>query len=216
MTLDKKAFRAWLETDHQIPFDLYAQNPNNWEWASEIIPGLIISSAGGMFPFQAEGLLQGLPFYYREEYGYASIRVGEENGPVPYLDSNYIANIGGIPGESRGEYFIHTISLLVPKLEKAPFYWKFKARKLEFTDDPKNKLGFVVTNEYDYVGAWGFTAEEAYKKTALPNERLSERSSAFSAERQKEMWIAKEVDPTPMNQDNRVFPNPEPHFFVNS
>ena len=87
------SFETWLKSDSSLNFDIYAQNPDEWIWLRKIIPNLVVSSAGGSCPFQAEGLLYGLPFYYRERNGWASLSVGESNGAPPYLDSIYSAGI---------------------------------------------------------------------------------------------------------------------------
>lgn len=198
-------FREWLESDQQIPFDLYSQDSKRWVWLAEHIPGLIVSSAGGQLPFQASGLLHGAPFYYREEWGYANLKVGAVNGEEPFLlgpDTLYSATVD-CPEQWRSfENFPFMMMKLVSELQVAPYCWEFSANKLSFADE-NNAETFYVTGEKDVKYSLGESAEQAFLKTRLPNSYLIEKG--WSADLQERMWLAQEINPVPINKDIRVF-----------
>lgn len=209
----KEAFLAWLDTDGEIPFDMYAQKPEKWAWLSDVIPGIIIYSAGGLLPFQAQGLLHGLPFYYRHEWGSASLAVAGPNGEPFGNEVLYRASVDydedvEIAGQSP---FVDNLVRLVPSLERSPFLWEFPCRKLVF--DKGKKLSYTVSDEVDIVVGWGHTPEEGFLATQKPSEYLL--SHGWSVEFQRQMWVDRAVSSVPRNIDNRVFPEVAPDFHVN-
>ena len=116
----KQAFYALLSDPNADPiqFDLYSQPLEAYSWAAEFIPGLVVASAGGKFPFQAEGLLLNqYPFYYRSEWGTSSIYIGHPDQPVPYLYSEayWAANLTDYEG-SNPETFITALTRMLPQM----------------------------------------------------------------------------------------------------
>ena len=205
----REAFKAYIDSDGEVEFDLHAQDTSEWAWLAELIPGIIISSAGGHTPFEAQGLLHGLPFYYRHEWGYASLQVGQVEGSV---FSNYLYYATTDYDEKFGDPDFTTMLMeLVPKLEVAPFLWKFPCKKVKFTETEEGQEGYT-SDEDDYRVGWGFTPEEGYARTQEPIPYLVEKG--FTVERQRHMWELHQVQQAPMNEDNRVFPNPVPNFHV--
>lgn len=199
-------FLAYLESDGEIEFDLYAQDPDDWAPLVAHIPGLVISSAGGFVPFQAEGLLHGLPFYFRERHDQASLQVGQADGDA-FTDFLFYAAMDS--DDFRGmEDFPRYLIALVQKLERAPMLWKFPARKLKYEDGKWN--GVSVTEETESQYGWGMTPEEGYAATQKFSEFLG--GYGWSEERQKAMRDAQQISPVPVNQDDRVWPDPLPEF----
>jgi hypothetical protein len=209
MGIDKDAFKAFVESDGSIPFDLFAQDVSEWAWLDEFIPGVVVSSAGGMFPFQAEGLIHGYPFYYRHEWGSASLRVGEIDGETPYLDSLWSSRVD-YDDKIGEENFPKLLIQLVSLLEKSQFLYKFKGRRIDFLND--GSWSFTVSDEFEKHdrGAWGHNAVEAFMELRKPNEYLIEHGC--SAEQQDAIWVAHDYDPIPTNRDERKFPEFNPSF----
>ena len=62
------------------------------------IPGLLVDTAGGAFPFQAEGTLHGMPFYFRYRSGHATLKLSTpDQDEVSFFAPLYLA------GQSFGE-----------------------------------------------------------------------------------------------------------------
>lgn len=212
--LDRKAFEAWMNSDGEIPFDMYARDPKETAWFREYIPGLIVSSAGGLLPFQAEGLLHGLPFYFRNRHETSTLRVGEADGGTPFVnDTLYIASIEGTV--MNGDDFFKAMLKLVPMLEVAPFLWEFSGLKPIFAKEEEGlpKWSYSFDGIREKVHGWGQTATEGFAQTRVTSAYLE--SHGFSAQEQDDYWVAREIDPTPLNEDARVFPEVAPNFVVN-
>lgn len=197
-----------LESGGISKFDLYKQNPADWDFLSEVIPGLVITSAGGILPYQAEGTLHGLPFYFRCRHEQASIRlvaVGENavSGSTLYTAST------PAPHMINDEQFIELLIHLVSSLKPAEFRWEFMGRKV--TVD-KNLEIALSDDEEEISYGWGFTPEEGFLATREHSEYLLEHG--FSHDLQDQIWEAKKLNPVPVNSDNRNWPNPEPVFEV--
>ena len=209
------AFTALVDSSEEerseIRFDLYAQPLHRFEWATAYIPGLVVYSAGGLFPFQAEGFINGYPFYYRSEWGSCNIKFGRPEDSVPYLpeESYYTAYDNEFEGTTM-ETFVEALTRLLPKVKRSQNLYKFECRKVvlskgdglwEWTVDPELK---------DTVVGWGYTPEEAYKYASEPSAYLVEHG--FSASRQKELWVTREVNPTPVYVTVRDWPETDPVF----
>lgn len=202
-------FKAYIESDGEIDFDIYAQDPNEWAELSEIIPGLIVSSAGGICPFQSEGLLHGLPYYLKERGGWISLRVGQTEGNA-FSDVLYAA---GMEYKEFADisYFEDMLIKLVPLLKPASFRWEFEAKKLEW--DEAGEWTGGATDEIETQYGWGNTPEEALLQIQEISEYLVE--AGMSAEMQVAMNKARQINPIPINEDNRVWPEEMPNFVVN-
>lgn len=212
MAIDFESFKAWIESDGEIPFDMYAQDPNEWAWLQEIIPGLVIASAGGMAPFQAEGLYYGHPFYYRDRHGWASFRVGALDGEAPYL-GNEILYIAGVETEEfvGGEHFIRNLVNIIPNLKRSEFPYEFEGKKLNLFNDKSWGYSVSETEKEIRVG-WGHTPEEAYPNIFTTSAYLMEHGA--SAEHQLKMVQDGEFSPIPVNKDERRYPAVDPEFVV--
>jgi hypothetical protein len=214
MAFDAETFKAYIESDGQIPFDLHAQNPNDWAWLEEIIPGLIISSAGGLVPFQAEGIYRGHPFYYHDRHGQARLSIGELDGEIPYLGDYTIYTAYQDTEEwAGGKFFVRNLVQLVPNLKRSPFRYEFRGKKLHLAND-KSWSFTVDESETETRSGWGFTPEEGYETLSVPSEYLMEHGA--TAEIQLAMRLAQEFDPTPVNKDERKYPEVDPDFVVNA
>lgn len=209
----KKAFFDLLENGSEEDakhFDLYAKPLSQYAWAQEYIPGLIVSSAGGLMPFQAEGLINGYPFYYRNEQNYADIRIGAEGS------GNYILQEEALWGASiefknvEPAHFIETLTLLLPKLERTLFWYEFEAYKTVF-EDAKGKWAWSIDRSAkEWLGARASNVEDAYAQLMEPSEYLIEHG--FTAQEQRKRTIASNPGSVPRKQDTRVWPDPMPVF----
>lgn len=101
-------------------------------------PNLTITSAGGAIPFQAEGVFEGYPFYFRYRGGRASLSVlqkdGEEAGDLlrPLYDA--FADYGHPLSGTLDDAEFHTLfSQLAQELTVAGIVWEF-----EYADEEGN------------------------------------------------------------------------------
>lgn len=212
----KKAFFALVEDRSDLTntgFDLWAKPTSMFHWAQEYIPGLIVYSAGGFFPYQAEGLINGHPFYYRSEQGSAQVRIGVPNGEVPYLwdEAHWGASVDDFEGSAH-DTFIQAMTMLLPKLERPGYYYEFECLDYEFTGTT-NSWGWEIHPDGTprYQGAHGNTAEEAFENVMKPSEYFT--SNGFAPERQVEFKKALQMDVSrhkPVTA--RVYPEVEPVF----
>lgn len=222
----KEAFFAYLEgEDSDVDFDIYAQDINDWAWLGEMVPGLVLSSAGGVLPFQAEGLYHGHPWYYKERYGQASLRVAQLNAENAYLPGELLFSAHEEVEEFRaGPGWISTILNLFENLEKSPFRYDFESYDVEFRRQSeeeklaKRKMTVddliatdTLTERFGVCG-WGHTPEEAYEYTKEISAYLLE--NGFSEEVQKKMWEMKRINPIPTNKDERDFSTVDFEFIV--
>lgn len=194
-----------------IHFDLWAKPLSAFEWAKEYVPGLVVSSAGGFVPYQAEGLINGFPFYYRAEWDYSSINIGHPDEPAPYLwdEALWTATINDFEGSTHAS-FIEALTRLLPKLERTPHLYRFPCHAYEFTGPNGSWEWSINKDDTDYVQGIGMTPEEGYQKASEPSAYLAERG--FTPERQREFFVAKEPAKTPLAVKERKYPSPEPVF----
>src|SRR5690606_12004433 len=57
------------------------QDLSKYGYISAAIPGMVVHSAGGAVPFEAEGTLVGHEFYLRVRSGYATLTLKEKRTP---------------------------------------------------------------------------------------------------------------------------------------
>lgn len=210
----KEAFMEWVSGDSPLDFDIHAQDNSEWAWLQQFVPGVVISSAGGMLPFQAFGLIHGHPFYYREEWGGASIRVATLDGTPLKMSEVLWSASAEIADEFRqGTGWISTLMNLLENLEKASFRYDFPCKKIHFVEG-KGIESAYVTDEIDKYGkcGWGVTPEDAYAQAKEPSAYLLE--NGWSVEEQERQFIMQEVPTVPSNVDERVYPDPAPVFEV--
>lgn len=207
--LNREAFEAWLNSDGSVKFDLYAQNISEWAFLQEVIPGIVISSAGGWFPFQAEGILQGYPFYFRSEQGSSSLKLGNPDDPEScYLLYNSLYYAKYDMEVKTFEDFVLCLVKIVPLLQRSPFLWRFKARKFSGSFQVP-----VIEDSWDEVVGWGYTPDEGYFTSGEPSLYLE--SVGVSKDAQTALWLAREVSTEPLNEDPRVWSDVDPDFKVN-
>ena len=173
------------------------------------VPGLIIARAGGSNPFTAEGVLGDYPFYFKyRESGKSSLRVGPNPVEQPlYLSRDFFEPENGLSVESFKELFMR----LVARLDVAPFRYEFAGKKISLSGK-LNELHITATDELEVFRSWGFTAEEAFSKISEPSAELSK--IGLSEAIQAEIFELQSVNPTPINSDERIFPDPQPVFSV--
>jgi len=207
----KEEFLNALETGEH--FDLYAQDPNDWSELTKLIPGIMITSAGGIVPFQAEGTLHGFPFYYRDRHGVAELRVGAVGSTDHILPAGALYSASVETPEFEGaDHFVKNLYHLVPELKKAPFLYRFPGHKATFLND--GNWGYTIDrSSVEEALGWGHSLEEAYVNSSTPSTYLAEKG--FSLEAQRKLWIDREVDTRPLNRDERAYPPVTPDFRVN-
>lgn len=196
------------ESKNQVQFDFYAQDTSDWKWLDEFIPGIVIHSAGGICPFQAEGFIKGHPFYYRERGGVASLLVTGEDDSTPYSMADALWGSSEDVDEFRnGPGWISTLINLVEKLEKTPFLYSFSARRIEFEDN--NDLNSMYSTDFeDVVYGWGYSPEEALESIQRTSEYLT--LNGWSEESQKRYHELQKISSIPLNYDNRgEIPDPD-------
>lgn len=213
--LDFNVWEAWLNSDHQISWDPYAQKLEDWDFLRETVPGLIVASAGGFGPFQASGLLEKYPFYYREEYGHADLRVGALDSTDHITPANALYVSSTTLPDDGNTHFVEMFPELVCKLARAPFLWEFEGLEWRFSDErtPNFQCMELIPDSHAIYYGWGLTPEEGYLAASEPNPSL-EASGYSAALQQEHFWLA-QVSPVPVNEDNRPFPEVDPVFRVN-
>lgn len=183
-------------------FDIRAQHIQEWDDLKEVIPSILVSSAGGFLPFEMRGWVCSLPFYIRSEWGEAELRIAADEGDIfrgPLLWTSTTTT----PEEMDRPQLISVISSLFSKLEVAPFLWGFTGRKVEFVDAPdsEDKLP-IATSEEDIYYAWGKTPEGAWKQLRAPNLYLLDDLSFWENIKRLE-----DIQPDPVVVDDRVIPD---------
>jgi hypothetical protein len=189
--------------------DLYQQRPEDWEFLAEFIPGLKITSAGGMLPFQALGTLHGFPFYFRARHEWATLHLSAPGTDPVGWEHLYYASCEA-PFHFTAQDFCEIMLKIVPQIKRASFRWEFDGHKLHFPD-PK-KWEAVQSEEKDTHYGWGVTPEEGWLATQEMSEYLLEHGC--SEETQRRFNELREISKTPLNQDTRVFPESDPVFEV--
>lgn len=209
----RKSFLDYLENgDLEIGYDPYAQELGDWDWLEKMVPGLVISSAGGLCPFQAEGLLQGYPFYYRERHGDAELRLAPKDTTGHYLLYESLWSSTEEVEEFRnGPDWVGTLLRLIEKLEKTPYLYEFPAKKLEFSDPSDHRTAFA-TDEMETVFGWGHSVDEAWNDAQKPSEYLLSRG--WSIDDLKHEWDLRDPSPVPLHLDQRFYPESFPNFEV--
>lgn len=198
-------------SDSGVRFDLWAKPLEAFEWAKEYIPGLIVTSAGGFFPYQAEGYINGYPFYYRSEQGGCSVKIGDPEDGMPYLWDESLWLIADDEFEgSTHETFIEGMTRLLPRLEKTPYLYKFPCHHSNFVGENGTWLWEIDETQTSYVQGIGHTIDEAWKQAQEPSSYLAEHG--FELECQTEYFWAKNPDPVPFPHKLRNYQSPEPVF----
>lgn len=201
MNYDEWIAQPFLQTADYTPVD--------WSPLEARIPGLKVEEAGGWVPYQVEGTLLGLPFYFRSRSENSRLNVYSTDANRVLLYSSEMA-----PLTSSHHGFAEHMLTLVPELKKARFMYKF-ARKDAWQDKEKN---IIIVGKETVTSCEGFTPEDALERF---KQRIFEFSDIYlepiEGDRELtawELWDAFQVDPEPLNEDDRVFPDMLPDFRV--
>lgn len=209
----RQAFLDYLDApsenwDYDLGFDIHAQDVDAWSWLAEIVPGIVVHSAGSLVPFQAEGLISGYPFYYRERGGVATLKVAEKDASNAYGTDKILWSASENVEEFRaGSHWIASLVNLFARLDKAPFLYYFPGKKVGFSGSQDVNTMYATDEPQTYAG-WGDTPEEAYAYAMQPSEYLL--SLGWTEEIQRRLWELKQVSPVPVNTDERVYPQEVP------
>lgn len=202
----REAFIAWLDNPVEvIPFDIYARASDDFPRLKELNPSVIVLSAGGICPFQAEGYVKGLPFYFRSEEGTADLKVAVEKEDVHF--KHLWASHEDLEPEDqdRGGHvafhaFEEVLARMVQKLSKSPFLYEFEG----WGNDTDEDGHLIVTREKrGKTVSWGHSPVEAELRLYEPDKWLAEKlnmtmESLQAFELQHEWTIT--------NSDDRVWP----------
>lgn len=191
-----------------------SQSDKRIEWVSEFIPGLNIASYGGIVPFQAEGLIHNLPFYYRDRGSTITLKVNHEGADNAYgSNALYNASAEAFDGSDMGMNWLSVFFNLMERLDKSPYLYEFEAKTIRYKEKNNLSTAYVVDGHEDRVYGWGYSAAEAYESTKEISSFLT--FSGFTEEIQKLHWELQDINPIPVNEDDRIYPDPEPSFTVN-
>jgi len=184
---EKKHIESFFEllkngnTDDDLDFDMYARDIADFAWLKEFIPEIIIYSAGGLCPFQAEGYLGEYTFYYRERGGFASLSLAMSKEDCYGASDNLYRSSIEVEEFREGPGWFSTLMNLIEKLERNSYLYQFQRDEVDYgtnnnPDDIKKKLDEEGEVVHGSTPAWGFTAEEAFEKAA----RLEYLSNFFT------------------------------------
>lgn len=118
--------------------------------------GAGITSAGGSCPFQAEGTLNGYPFYLRMRHGWAQLNVAHTIDDT-YGGSPLLWGAGKqVPEFAADEHWADVLVDLASKLERTPeMRWEFLPIGADDADDASLKTCSF---------GWSATPQEAYEQ----------------------------------------------------
>lgn len=220
---DKKqeaALEAFLagETDN---FDMYARDPQDFAALAEVVPGLVITSAGGVCPLQVSGTILGHPFYYRERHGWAELCVGGQHNDVDaelHVLSPHWAAAEQVEEFRAGPGWADSLINLIPRLERAGFLFEFPCARIVY-DDP-NDLSTAWIDEATRgllsTNVRGLDEQDAIRRytTFEFSQWLADRGIGEQAQKDNhavrvDAFVAKAVSP-----DTRIFPEVFPDFRV--
>lgn len=178
-------------------------------------PDLRLDEAGGACPFQAEGTLFGIPFYFRFRHNWASLRLGADVFDKPLYSAGAEFGTHEDQGTLTDGEFMDLMSVLIPALERAPICWEFpgveKVRPLDLTGDGAVvETGAEIIRPHVYR-SWGKTPAEAWAAMHEPSAWLRDEHGV-SFETQADWVAARQMVNETLTVDDRVFPDPEPDF----
>lgn len=172
-----------------------------------MVPSLDLVNAGGMCPFQADGYIEGLPFYFRFRHDMAHLRVADKIENIfdkPLYESMQEYGDGsGYSGYLTEDEFADVFVNLLRNLQRAPITWTFEG---EYTRAlyPHHKVGAPSS-----MRARGHTADEAWRALhEVSDDESGDDDSAGYAE----YVAAHGLRPDSTTVDDRVFPEQDPDF----
>lgn len=216
------AFADWVTSRVDVPFNPYAIDPTQMSWLTDLIPGIVVTSAGGFVPFQAEGLLHGLPFYYRERTGLASLSVGGPGAPHAYGPNPLWRAQEDVEELRGGRAWLDSLINLVQTLRPLEFRYEFAHREVTWSDrKPKNidTVTFTPGNDnapMTFKAARGSTPALAYERAATFEESAYLSGHGWSVDVQRRLHDAQvaTMSSEPSAPDDRVWPDIHPTFAV--
>lgn len=189
----EQRFRSWFSNAL-----VRAENRVLFTSLESSVPGLRVFYAGGHLPFGSEGWLHGLPYHFSYRMGQATLLVRDHNSGEPLYEATtkfggpYDGSLDKTPDGNFADLF----KGLVRSLTKAKFRWEFE---ITYNDNaPENLRGAIAV-----LPLSGHTPAEAIHYILNPR-----------TEEQKEAAKTFVINPVPLNQDTRVFPDPAPDFVV--
>lgn len=218
----EKALMAFLNGEIDADdFDMYARDPQDFAALSAVVPGLVVTSAGGIVPFQAEGTIQGHPFYYRERHGWAELRIGGEhaNGSTDdhVLSPHWIAQ-EQVEEFRTGPSWADSLVNLVPRLERGTFLFEFPCARIVYDDENDLSTGRIdeSTRGLMSTNVRGFDEQDAIARYTtfelspwLAQKGIDEQKQRLSHQLRVDAFVPKAVSP-----DTRVFPEDFPDFRI--
>lgn len=205
------AFKDYVETGLDVKFDLWATDPNDYVWLQEFFPNFKLVSAGGALPFQAEGYVEGHPFYYRSEQNSASLYVAGQDSEMPYLPEMSLWSSSLTHEDYLGNAnFLNNLFTLLKSLKKAQFLYRFSCNDIKYHDQNDLSTAYVIEEGTGSVFGWGYNPVEAFEYAKKPSSYLTEHG--ISEEVQQFVWLTKNPNPVPINEDTRVYPDVLPSF----
>lgn len=176
-------------------------------------PTVELSYVGGLEPFQAEGFLNGFPFYFRERGGFCSLTIGEEEGTAFGEDVLYSAKVKSseisrfdVSGESElspDERFFYSLFIpLVSMLQPALFLYAFKGLSLPVDGTISPRFGEVEV----YYGE-GATPVDGYRQAIVHMKNRYQGTDIF-----EHVEGLMKLEPVPLNVDARSWPEVPPGF----
>lgn len=204
------------------PFNPYAVDPARMAWLAELVPGTVITSAGGFVPFQVEGLLHGLPFYYRERTGTASLSVGQPGAPHAYGPNPLWRAQEDVEELRGGPTWLDSFVNLVENLRPVEFWYEFPHREVTWSDRKPKDINTVTFTPGDdgspmtFKAARGSTPAVAYERAATFEESAYLSMRGWSVDVQRRIHAAQvaTMSRQPSAPDDRVWPDVHPTFAV--
>lgn len=213
-SVERVSFLNYFMNLEEEPKTDFSKRLKQFEWISEFVPGFTIASAGGIAPFQAEGLINEMPFYYRER-GTITLKVNHKNADDAY-GSNilYLADAEDFDERFQRTHWLSTLFNLVENLQRSPYLYEFPSKFVKFNDSKDPGSVYADSEErIDLVRAWGNSSQEAYENTKRIDPYLSSRG--WSEDLQQNYWKVRDISPVPLNEDDRIYPEIDPDFSVN-
>jgi hypothetical protein len=195
----ERVLSAWVQS---VLSDI--SRPIRYSSLLKRVPSLKLTRAGGWAPFQAEGTLDGYPFYFRYRSGYASLKVGTpgvEDHVFAYPMYIAVREIGGMYDSNLSpEAFQENFIGMLGELKKAPILWEFEG--IHASDGRHHKAG-----EPSKLSSWGDAAEDAWNNINLSGD---DEDSGERLEFLKQFGLSDQTTTV----DPRIFPETPPDFTV--
>lgn len=194
-----------------------AVNFEGWPWLERMkflqdaIPGIRVHSLGGIAPFQADGVWGPYEWYYRERGGGADLRLAPI-ATFPSAQESLYGSGAEVKEFAGSEGWISRFLKLWERLEHSPYLYEFPAREVHLRKTDEG-IAPLITGESTTQAGWGHTAEEAWLNAAAYAPYFEDHLG-WTRELQEERRELMEISTTPLNSDERVYPEIDPDFSV--